>query len=341
MRTSQNRRAAINLRQLRYFCKVVELGNMTKAASFLNVAQPALGLQIRQLEESLGSPLLTRHSRGVEATPAGRVLFERAQQILRLVDHTRAEMLALAGPMTETVRIGVTPAIMNMIGYDLLVEARQDIPNVFLSATGELGYQMIEALKRNELDFALIFDVEDTPLLSSTPVYDEELLFVTSVEGCPATPLTFAEAIATPLVLPCDRHLVRKLIDFHCEQTGLKLKLSYEVNSPTAIRTFLLREPCSTIVPIGAVADDIRSGRLTTRRISNPALVRRLSLVRPASGRTFQQDAAIVAFLHRMAAKLAEREGIYMRPVPSSGGTSGTNTATGASNHRPALRAAQ
>ena len=56
---------AINLRQLKYFARVVEAGNMTRAAEQLFVAQPALGMQIKQLEEQLGVSLLHRHTRGV------------------------------------------------------------------------------------------------------------------------------------------------------------------------------------------------------------------------------------------------------------------------------------
>ena len=63
---------SMTLRQLRYFVKIVELGNMTKAAESLFVAQPALGMQIRQLEEDLGVALLIRHSRGVEPRMAPR-----------------------------------------------------------------------------------------------------------------------------------------------------------------------------------------------------------------------------------------------------------------------------
>jgi LysR family nitrogen assimilation transcriptional regulator len=180
--------------------------------------------------------------------------------------------------------------------------------------------------------------VEDNALLKSTPIYDEEMLFVTSIEGMPSTPMTFSDVLGYPLVLPCSRDLVRKIIDRHCEDMGLKLQLSYEVNSPVAIRTILLREPCSTLVPFGSVADDIRSGRFVARRITDPAVIRRLSLVRPANGRTFQQDAAIVAFMHRMAGKLAERVGVYMHSLTPAGST---RTSIAASQRRHAVRAAQ
>ena len=82
----------MNFRQLRYFLSVVDTGNMTRAADQLHVAQTALGMQIKQLEESLGVALLVRHSRGVEPTRAGSLLRDRALEILKLVEQTRKEV---------------------------------------------------------------------------------------------------------------------------------------------------------------------------------------------------------------------------------------------------------
>ena len=84
----------MNLRQLRYFVSVVEAGNMTRAADRLHVAQTALGMQIRQLEEGLGVALLVRHSRGVEPTKAGSLLHARAMTILKSVEDACNEVSA-------------------------------------------------------------------------------------------------------------------------------------------------------------------------------------------------------------------------------------------------------
>ncbi len=310
-----DREAAINLRQLHYFSKVVELGNMTRAAEQLNVAQPALGLQIRQLEEDLGSVLLIRHSRGVQPTPAGLMLFERAQKILDLVDETRQEMLALRGTAVETVRLGVTPSIMSLIGYELIMAAREDMPEVFLIVTEEYGYSLIERMKRSEIDIALAYEVENEPSLTARPVFDEELLFVTALADVPEGPISFADALAHGLVLPSGRDSVRQLIDRAAVRHSLKLRLSFEVNSPAAVKTMVLRESASTVVPFGAVADEVRSGRLQARRIAGRLIVRRLSLIRPAGARAFQHQAAIEAFMQKMIAKLAEGIGDLARPI--------------------------
>jgi LysR family transcriptional regulator, nitrogen assimilation regulatory protein len=288
---------------------------MTRAADHLNVAQPALGLQIRQLEEDLGSVLLIRHSRGVEPTPAGLTLFERAQKILALVDETRAEMLSLRGTVSETLRLGITPSIMSLIGYDLLVEAREDLPQVFLSVTEELGFALIDAMRRGELDLALVYEVEDEPWVAARPLFEEELLFVTSLTDVPQGAITFADALSHALILPCERDLVRKLIDTAAARQNVKLRLAFEVNSPAAIKTMVLREGASTIVPYGAVADEISAGRLQARRIAGQVIVRKLFLVRPAGGRLFLNEAAIETFMQRLIAKLAVAVGELVRPI--------------------------
>jgi LysR family nitrogen assimilation transcriptional regulator len=300
---------------LRYFTKVVETGNMTRAADQLNVAQPALGLQIRQLEDDLGSPLLIRHSRGVEPTSAGKLLFERAKDILRLVDETRAEMQGLRGAMSETIRLGITPSIMNLIGYDLLVQAREALPQVFISLTEELGFALVDAMKRNELDLALCYEVDAEPSLAARPVFEEELLFVTALPDVPARPITFAEALAYPLTIPCERDMIRRILEQLAQRSGLKVQIAFEVNSPLAIKTMLLRESASAIIPYGAVADEIRTGRLHARRIVSPVIARKLFLVRPSAKPPFQHEAAIAAFMDRMAAQLGDRIGELMRPI--------------------------
>ncbi len=124
----------MNLRQLRYFVKIVELGSMTRAAEQLHVAQPALGMQIRQLEESLGVALLRRHSRGVDPTPAGVRLHERAIEILALVERTAKEVAGSDVDRSESIRLGLTPALMPILGPEIAVQARERTPQVFLTS---------------------------------------------------------------------------------------------------------------------------------------------------------------------------------------------------------------
>ncbi|MDQ4234293.1 LysR family transcriptional regulator, partial [Pseudomonas aeruginosa] len=72
----------ISLRQLHYFVEIVESGGFSRAAERLFVAQSALSRQVRELEDSIGTPLLRRGPRRVELTPAGRAFLPRAQRLL-------------------------------------------------------------------------------------------------------------------------------------------------------------------------------------------------------------------------------------------------------------------
>src|SRR4051812_30414437 len=169
----------MNLRQLRYFVSVVEAGNMTRAAEQLHVAQTALGMQIRQIEEDLGVALLIRHSRGVEPTKAGKLLHARALDILKLVEETRKEVSAAERDNSEVIRFGITPALMLIAGTELALTVRQNLPHVFLSVVEAMSHVLIESLTRGDVDFILSYDVPDQPQFYRTALLEDDLVLVT------------------------------------------------------------------------------------------------------------------------------------------------------------------
>jgi LysR family nitrogen assimilation transcriptional regulator len=79
----------LDLRQLRYLLCIVRSKSFTRAAQVLRIAQPALSLHVQKLEQELGTPLLIRHSRGVEPTRAGEMLLQRAEWIIEELDRTK------------------------------------------------------------------------------------------------------------------------------------------------------------------------------------------------------------------------------------------------------------
>src|SRR5215207_3129321 len=169
---------AISLRQLRYFVRTVDAGNITRAAEQLFVAQPALGLQIRQLEESLGVSLLSRHSRGVSPTRAGSLLYERACEILRMVDDTQRVVTAAGRQDVEAVVLGLTYGVMALMGRDIVIAARDELPGIQLTLIEEMSVVLMDALEREELDIAVAYDVLQRPGIVRVPLIEEELVFV-------------------------------------------------------------------------------------------------------------------------------------------------------------------
>jgi LysR family nitrogen assimilation transcriptional regulator len=152
------------------------------------VAQPALGLQIRQLEEELGVKLLSRHSRGVSPTRAGRLLYERACDVLRLLEATEREVTAVGRHDREGIVLGVTNGFANIVGRDLVLEARRDLPGVKLSLVEERSVVLLEGLERHEIDIALAYEVHERPGLLRVPLLEEETLFVAAPDAVPLRP---------------------------------------------------------------------------------------------------------------------------------------------------------
>ena len=98
----------MDFRQLRYFLGVYEAKSITKASERLNVAQPALGLQVRKLEEELGVDLFFRHSRGVTPTEAGQLLAVHARVLLRQFERVRQDLIDFGGQPHGRVAVGMT-----------------------------------------------------------------------------------------------------------------------------------------------------------------------------------------------------------------------------------------
>ena len=147
----------MELRQLEYFCRIADTGSIHEAARKLNLSQPPLSYQLRQLEEELGVRLFERGSRGVSLTEAGRLLYARAESLLDYVRSTRQEV-SEAG-RRRVLRLGVTSSTAGVLVPDI---AR------FLKLCPEVSFQLRDGASYTLLQYVLegIIDlsVARTPL---------------------------------------------------------------------------------------------------------------------------------------------------------------------------------
>ncbi|MDE0335735.1 MAG: LysR family transcriptional regulator, partial [Defluviicoccus sp.] len=123
----------MELRQLRYFCRVAEHRSFTAAARALNVSQPTLGVQVRKLEEELGLLLFRRHSRGVELTEAGSIYFSQIENVLRRLEVAGQSVDHLRTAPRQALRIGVIPSIGIAVMSTVLEAAESLVPDLEIS----------------------------------------------------------------------------------------------------------------------------------------------------------------------------------------------------------------
>jgi LysR family nitrogen assimilation transcriptional regulator len=268
----------VNLRQLRYFAQTVETGNITRAAEQLYVAQPALGLQIRQLEEELGVPLLIRHSRGVTATEVGKILYDRAREVLRQVDLIKQEVMTHKSTAAESITLGLTPGLGKLFGAGLMVRVRDDMQGVSLSVVEEMSFVLIDAIERDEVHLALAYEVPERPGLARVPLFDEELLFVTS-DISETGPIALTDVLKQPMVLAGERDHVYQLVMQAAEKLGIEPIIGFEASSVSIMKSLVVEGSAVSIMPYGSVIGELQRGELTGRKIADGQLVRTLYLI--------------------------------------------------------------
>ena len=305
----------MNLRQLAYFVKVVEVGNMTRAAEQLHLAQPALGMQIRQLEEELGVALIVRHSRGIEPTKAGILLQERATSILRLVDETRRLVKASEDAGMEELRFGLTPSLMLMIGSDIAINVREQLSQVRLTLVEDMSHILIDGIATDRIDAALAYDVPDIPHMSRLAVYQEDLVLVTLPSNRNGEPIMLCDVVEERLALPDIGDNIRTHVATAAKEQGLDFKMAYEVRSITAIKNLVLRGAAVGILPYGTVLTEVRSGKLDVRPITAPTIRRTLFLAFTRRRGAFRCELALTGVIRASLATLAKELGALGHPL--------------------------
>jgi LysR family nitrogen assimilation transcriptional regulator len=305
----------MNLRQLKYFVSVVEAGNMTRAAEQLHVAQTALGMQIRQIEEDLGVALLIRHSRGVEPTKAGKLLHAKALAILKSVEEIRYEVSRCDREDSEPIRLGTTPALMPIVGPGLVIHVREHIPQILLSLVEEMSHVLVDTLIRGELDFILCYDIPDLPQLSRTPLFQDDLVLVTLPGPRKSEPIAFAEALDECLAMPEPGDTVRNAVTRAARELGLELQIDYEVRSVSAMKTMVKRGAVASILPYFSVMDEVRNGALDARPIIRPAVRRTLFLASSTQRPPFRNEAGLSGAIRSSLKGVTEALGPLCHPL--------------------------
>ena len=308
------REATINLRQLSYFRKLVETGNMTSAAQALNVAQPALSTQIRHLEEELGVELIQRHSRGVTPTKAGELLHKHAETILANVEQATAELQAFNASRQNHLRLGTCPSMVMMLGPDLLIDMHQTMPDLTISLMEERSVDLLSALDRGQVDVALLYEVEASPDLVREAVIEEDLLLVSAPSSRPRdVTVSFAEALRSELALGGERSVLRQIIEAEARRLSLELRLGYEIHSLSSMKALVARGAASTIMPYSLAAEELDNGMLAGWRIDRPALTRTLYMVRNRRPVPILGDPRVRAHLDTLVGTYLSKVGSWAR----------------------------
>ena len=297
----------MDIKQRRYFLGVLEARSITKAADTMAIAQPALGLQIRKLEDELGVDLLVRHSRGITPTEAGLRLAQHAESLLRQFDRMHQDMVDFAGARRSLITVGMSETTTLLIAAALAERIQLDHPTVRLTILEGSNRQLTEWLESDRVDIALTFEPPDDPELVCEPLVDELLHFIRPISpGVEHRPIRFAEILGHDLILASRPQQIRQLVDQQAQAVGRNVEPAFEIDSVRTIKEFVRRGLGSSVLPISAVNNRIEAGQLDAILIVEPEITRTLHLVYAQRHKTSKPFLAVRTALRSIVAEMAK-----------------------------------
>jgi LysR family nitrogen assimilation transcriptional regulator len=283
---------ALELRQLRYFVNVVDMGSLSKAAVLLAVSQPSLSQQIAAMEHDLGVPLLLRSATGVKPTDAGAKLYRHARIVLRQMQELTADIADEGSGAVGPVAVGLPTSIASVLAVPLVERLRHDHPGVKLQLFESFSGYLNELLANGRLDMAILFRGSDAPGMTVRPLFTEQL----SVFGAPgigdpeATTCDLASLADVPMVLPDRTNGLRLLVEQAFSEAGVPLNVMSDIDSLPVMMKLVRNGTAATINSSGVAR--VAETPILSRRLVNPAINRTVGLCLPTG---IPQTAAALA----------------------------------------------
>jgi DNA-binding transcriptional LysR family regulator len=231
----------VDVRQLKFFMTIARLGNFTRAAEQLHIAQPALSIAIRKLEEELDVVLFNRRDRKVTLTAEGEILLAHAGAILAGVGAAEQEMADLTGLRKGEVRMGIPPMLSSYFFPDIICAFKRRYPRLNLSVYGEGAGRIQRMISQGDLDMGVIAGQPINDDLEARHFLREEVVACVPVghrladrEG-----IAFAEFAAEPLVFYKEGYYLRELLFDKLKGEGLVPHIVFETNLFSLVKSLV------------------------------------------------------------------------------------------------------
>jgi len=282
----------MELRQLRYFVKVVEVGSISRAALDLDLVQSALSQQIMRLEGELSTRLLQRTPQGVTPTAAGLAFFRDAQLTLRHAE--QAVRSAQQARLTGTVSVGLAPTTAAVLGLPLMRAMRERYPDVRLHMVESLSGHLSSMLNARQLDLAVLFDspagasqhLQSARRWSVWPLIEEDIFLMaarqTRQTAFPKR-LRMAQLAQERLILPTGPHGLRSSLNAAFARAHVTPQVVLEIDSLAMLMDAVgaglgaTLQPWAAVARMGAEGQQLCMARISDHQVQRVNLLCALS----------------------------------------------------------------
>ncbi len=264
----------MELRQLRYFVRIIETGSMGSAAQDLDIGVSALSQQMSRLENELAIRLLQRTSRGVTPTNAGLAFYSQAQLALRHADD--AILAAREARLSGHVSVGMAPSTASILGIPFIHAMQENYADVRLHVVESLSGNLERMINTRQIDLAVVFQKDKILRWSARPILEEQLFLIGShalLAALPDNSITPEQLAGIPLIMPSQGHGLRGRLDAVCQEHALSVEIVAEIDG-LALLMRAVRDGLGATLQPGAAISHLDNDALRVIGVHNPVLSR-------------------------------------------------------------------
>jgi len=300
----------LTLKQLRYFEALARHGHFGRAAETCAISQPALSMQIKELEETLGTDLFERSARQVRLTRFGEDFALRARDILRAVGELEDLARASQGGLVGRLRIGVIPTVAPYLLPTIIGNLMQMNPALDIHVRETVTPKLIQELAAGRLDTAIVALPVSEPSMTEVALFSEDFVLVRPAvdEGKPVPNRDMLREMR--LLLLEEGHCFRDQALSFCNLNSAAPRELLDGSSLSTLVQMVSAGIGVTLIPDMAVAVETRSASVAISRLPDPQPSRSIGLIWRKSSPLGAQFLQVAEVVRQSAEALRQQHGV-------------------------------
>ncbi|WP_298857746.1 hydrogen peroxide-inducible genes activator [uncultured Sulfitobacter sp.] len=269
----------ITLKHLRYFEALARHTHFGRAAESCGISQPALSVQIKELERMLGAPLVERGARQVGLTSLGKAFLDRARHILVQVEELDGLARAATGPLAGQLRLGIIPTIAPYLLPEIMAALAVQMPALELYPHESVTKTLISDLLNSQLDAAIVALPISEPALQEFALFEEDFVLIRPINEA-NNPVPSAQTLhQMRLLLLEEGHCFRDQALSFCEISTAKTRYLMEGSSLSTLVQMVGAGMGLTLIPEMALPLETRMAEVSVARFPPPSPARSIGMV--------------------------------------------------------------
>lgn len=310
----------MNTKQLHYFIQVAETKSIAAAARKLDIAQPALSLQISKLEHELKTTLFIRDYRGVQLTEAGALFEAHVRTVLNQLDRALNDIAEIEGSPKGKVVVAMNQASINILAMPLSNIIELKYPDIELDLRTGLSYEVLDLLTNGEADMAVIYeDGEDNANIRRELLIKENLYFATAPNAHNENidDILFSALPEHEVVTTSEKESLGHILSEYEKLTGITLRKRRPYGQLLTGLRFVCEGHCNMILPSSALYHLEETKQIKSLKIVEPEIFRNVYIATDMS-RPIRNITLKIAELVRLCTQQEHEKNNWRGKLPES-----------------------